>query len=198
MLPMSILILGSVSGLVLVYQRFTSPQPQKPHMTNTYILMTLPPLGNHFMLLVSYQDRCSALSVRDEHKFTGLLSRPYSDHSSDTKDNGVHYMITYKEAAHETQWEMEEASQLRHLCQYIHVKEKELLNVKAEEVKTFVNMLVDHMDDQVTNDLDKDLDTLEEHVFRTSALKLLSGNSSEDQSSSEINGGDEKHRANGG
>ncbi|KAG2356108.1 hypothetical protein BDR07DRAFT_1381017 [Suillus spraguei] len=148
----------------------------------------------------------SALSVRDEHKFMELLSRPYGDHSSDTEDgtmdqqvfscslehfdqDGVCYVITYKEAAHETQWahyavsqwEMEEASQLRHL-QPIY---------SSKEVETFVNMLVDGMDDQVTNDLDylnahreselamlkdhdKDLNTLEEHVFHTGAPKLLS------------------------
>ncbi|KAG1848436.1 hypothetical protein F4604DRAFT_1687716 [Suillus subluteus] len=183
--------------------------------------------------------RRTALSIKDERKFMMLLSRPYCGNSSDTEDgtmdqqvfsrglerfdqDGVRYVIAYKEAAHETQracfavsqWEMEEASQLRRLRQYIHAKERELLNVKTEEVESFVNMLVDRDDNQaaadldylvtsheseriVLDNLDKDLDTLADHVYRTGIPKLLSADSREDRS--EFNEADDhKHGSNGG
>ncbi|KAG1873343.1 hypothetical protein C8R48DRAFT_769783 [Suillus tomentosus] len=183
--------------------------------------------------------RRSALSVKDERKFMKLLSRPYCGNSSDTEDgtmdqqvfsrglerfdqDGVRYVIAYKEAARETQrarfavsqWEMEEASQLRRLRQYIHARERELLHAKTEEVESFMNMLVDRDDNQVTadldylvtsreserialDDLDKDLDTLTDHAFRTGIPKLLSADSSEDRSEFD-NTGDHEHEANGG
>ncbi|KAG1899832.1 uncharacterized protein F5891DRAFT_980781 [Suillus fuscotomentosus] len=183
--------------------------------------------------------RRSALSVKDERKFTKLLSRPYCGNSSDTEDgtmdqqvfsrglerfdqDGVRYVIAYKEAARETQrarfavsqWEMEEASQLRRLRQYIHARERELLHAKTEEVESFMNMLVDRDDNQVTadldylvtsreserialDDLDKDLDTLTDHAFRTGIPKLLSADFSEDRSEFDDTG-DHEHEANGG
>ncbi|KAG1855605.1 hypothetical protein F4604DRAFT_1685703 [Suillus subluteus] len=175
-------------------------------------------LKNHSMLMVSYQDRpykLTGLSVRDERKFAKLLSKPYCGNSSDTEDgtmdqqvfshglerfdqDGVRYVIAYKEAARETQqarfavseWEIEEATRLRCLRRYIHAKEKELFNVKAEEVEMFVNMLIDWDDNQVTTDLnhlvaccssdraaltklDNDLDTIADHAFRTSIPNIL-------------------------
>ncbi|KAG1895944.1 uncharacterized protein F5891DRAFT_983803 [Suillus fuscotomentosus] len=214
--------------------------PQKPHKYHNLDSDGSAPSEESLQApaVLSGQAEC-ALSVKDERKFMKLLSRPYCGNSSDTKDgtmdqqvfsrglehfdqDGVHYVIAYKEAAHETQrahfavsqWEMEEASQLRHLRQYIHARERELLHAKTEEVESFMNMLVDRDDNQVTadldylvtsreseritlDDLDKDLDTLTDHAFRTGILKLLSADSSEDRSEFDDTG-DHEHEANGG
>ncbi|KAG1888128.1 hypothetical protein F4604DRAFT_1674542 [Suillus subluteus] len=164
------------------------------------------------MLLVSYQDRLGhSVPKRDLHSLcmdltSGLGSLSEMNEKRFDQD-GVRYVITYKEAAHETQWahfavsewEIEEAARLRHLRQYIHAKEKELLNVKAEEVEMFVNMLVDRDDNQVTTDLnhlvtchssdcaaltelDNDLDTITDHAFCTGIPNILSADSSGDHS----------------
>ncbi|KAG1875794.1 hypothetical protein F4604DRAFT_1924860 [Suillus subluteus] len=141
--------------------------------------------------------RRTALSIKDERKFMTLLSRPYCGNSSDTKDGTMDQQVFSRGLEH-----------------FDQDGERELLNVKTEEVESFVNMLVDRDDNQaaadldylvtsheseriVLDNLDKDLDTLVDHVYHTGIPKLLSADSREDRS--EFNEADDhEHGSNGG